>query len=311
MKMNREFLVLIAVILALAGYLVFRHTDRLHYRLPETGKVNAGEITRIEIVRSDGALNLDRKDGAWTIGQQGWQADPEKVKGMLSALEGFKVTDLVSESGSYDRYELDNAKKVQVRAFAGSRPELDLSVGKAASTGRHTYVMVPGDRKVYLAEGDLKSTFGVPASEIRNTLVLSFEPSEITAIRIEHEGAVISLTRQDTSAGKTGKQAAEATWKNDKGESVDKVRADTLLAVLSKVYCEGFLDDSLKPSLKNPLYAVKLKGRKEYTLSVYGQTEGKIPGLSSETSSPFAFPDYKLDGLEKAVQDVSGKQEEK
>lgn len=311
MKTYREFAVLIVVILVLAGYLAFRHTDRLHYSLPGIAKVHADAITRIEIGRSGGAMTLAGKDGAWTIGPQGWQADPEKVKAMLSALEALRITDLVSESGSYERYDLDGAKKVRVRAFAGSRPVLDLSVGKTASTGQHTYVMIPGDRKVYLAEGNLTSTFGIAASELRNTLVLAFEPSRITSIQVEHEGAVISLTRTDASAGKPEEQSSGSVWKNAKGESVDKVRADTLLAVLSKVYCEGFLDDSLKNSLKNPLYVCRLKGGREYALSVYEKTGDKVPAVSSENPSPFVLPDYKLDGLKKAVQDLSGTQEKK
>lgn len=311
MKMNREFIVLIAVILMLGGYLAFRHTDRLHYRLPEIAKVHADVITRIDIVGNGVTISLTRKDGTWIIGRRGWQADPEKVKGMLAALEEIKITDLVSESGSYDRYDLDAARKVQVRAFAGSKPELELSVGKPASTGQQTFIMIPGDKRVYLAERDLKGLFGFSVSDIRNTLVLSFEPSEITTIRVEHEGAVISLARQGSAPGKSGKQTAESTWKNDKGESVDKVKADTLLAVLSKVYCESFLDDSLKGSLNNPIYTFSLKGNREYSLTVYEKTGSKVPALSSDNPSPFALPDYKFDGLKKAVQDISGAQERK
>lgn len=304
MKVNKEFAILITVILVLAGYLAFRHTDRLHYRLPVIAKIHADAITRIDIARSGGTITLTGKDGSWTIGPQGWQADPDKVKAMLGTLEGLRITDLVSESGSYERYELDNAKKIRIRAFAGSRPELDLSVGKTASTGRHTYVTVPGDRKVYLAEGNLNSTFGVPASDLRNTLVLAFDPSRITSIQVEHEGTGISLTRQDTG------KASGSAWKNAQGEPVDKVRADTLLAVLSKVYCEGFLDDSLKGSLKDPRYVCRLKGGREYTLSVYEETGNKVPAVSSENPSPFVLPDYKLDGLKKAVQDLSGTKEQ-
>jgi hypothetical protein len=300
MKITREFLVLIAVILVLAGYLAFRHTDRLHYRLPEMKKVHAEGITRIDLTRSNGTISLEKKDGAWTIGPQGWQTDPEKVKGMLSALGNLKVTDLVSESGSYNRYELDAAKKVQARAFSGSRLELDITVGKAASTGQHTYVMIPGDKKVYLAEGNLNSTLAAPPSDLRNTLVLSFAPADISDIHIEHEGRQQSLVRQN------GKTAAEASWKDEKGQVLDKVKVDTLLAVLSKIYCEGFLDDSQKASLGNPVFAFMLKGKKEYRLSIYDKAGNRVPALSSECSSPFALPDYKLDGIRKAIQDVSG-----
>jgi hypothetical protein len=309
MKQKKEYIILALIILALAGYLVFRHTDRIHYRLPEIGKVDAKEIAKIEVSRGGDTLLLTRKDDAWYIGAQGWQADPEKVKGMLSAISELKVSDLVSESKAYERYGLDAKDKVIVKAFSGSGLKREFLVGKSASTGRHTFIMLPGDTKVYLAPGDFRSSFETTSSALRDTLVLSFIPSEITEIHVEENGKTISLARQDVTSAKSEKPSAPnaarvTVWKNEKGEEADKIKVDTLLAVLSKVSCEEYLDDSVRSSLADPIFTFRLKGTKEYSLTVYGKDGAKTPALSSGTQSAFTLPDSKLDNLKQAVLDI-------
>jgi hypothetical protein len=314
MKLNKEYIILGLIILALTGYLVFRHTDRMHYRLPELKKVESKDISKIEITRGSDTTVITRKDDAWYIGPQGWQADPEKIKSILSALSELKITDLVSESRAYDRYDLDAKKKILVKSFAGTALKRELIVGKSASTSRHTFVMLPGDEKVYLADGDFRSLLDAAPSGLRDTVVLSFNQSEITEIHIEANGQALSLTRQDIPA-KTEKPSAnispDQVWKNDKGEQLDKVKVATLLAGLSKVYCESYLDDSVKSSLTKPLYSFKLKGTKEYSISLFEKNGNKTPALSSGSPSPFVLPDFKLDGLKQSVKDLEGKRDGK
>ncbi len=88
---------------------------------------------------------------------------------------------------------------------------------------------------------------------------------------------------------------------------MDKAKIDAFLAVLSKIYCEGYLDDAMKASLTNPVIILKVKGSKEYSLSIFDKTLEKIPALSSQSESPFVFPGYKLDTLKKSLDEIAKK----
>jgi len=312
MKVKKEYIILAVVIVALAGYLVLKRSDRVHYDLPVPGKIEANEISKVEITRGGATTVLIKKGGAWYLSPQSWRADPQKVADMLAAIGGLKPTDLASEAKAYDRYQLDAANKVSVRAYAGTVQKRGFDVGKAAPTSQHTFIRLAGNDNVYLAGGDLRRIFDIPPSGLRDLMVLSFTPSEITGVSLEGEGRAMTLTRRDASPAKAQAKDSplQVSWQNDRGEQVDKLTVDTLLAVLSKVYCEGYLDDAVRATLAKPVLAFRLKGAQAYELFVYAKTGEKVPALSSGSPSPFALPGYKLEGLQKSLEDILGKPSE-
>jgi len=312
MKVKKEYIILAVVIVALAGYLVLKRSDRVHYDLPVPGKIESNEISKVEISRGTVTTVLIKKGGAWYLSPQFWRADPQKVADMLAAIGGLKATDLASEAKAYDRYQLDAANKVSVRAYVGTALKRGFDVGKAAPTSQHTFIRLAGNDNVYLAGGDLRRIFDISPSGLRDLMVLSFTPSEITGISIEGNGRAMTLTRRDASPAKaqTKDTPRQVSWQNDRGEQVDKLAVDTLLAVLSKVYCEGYLDDAVRATLTKPALAFRLKGSQAYELFVYAKTGEKVPALSSGSQSPFALPGYKLEGLQKSLEDIMGKPSE-
>jgi hypothetical protein len=313
MKVKKEYILLGLLIVSSIFYLVFKQTDRIHYTLPELKALKADDITRIEITRAGKTTVLFKKDKAWHISPNYWRADQTKVSEMLDKLSGLTVTDLVSESKSYDRYQLDDNNKAILKAFSGNEITRELSMGKTAPTNSHTYIRLPGDNKVYLASGDLPRLFKAPTVELRDMLVLGFASEQITSIEILRAGKSTVLTKEALPADKSQKEPAKGAvklfiWKIEKGETVDKAIIDPFLSGLSRVYCEKYLDDGMKASLVNPAISLKLKGAKEYTLSIFEKTGEIIPAVSSGSESPFVFPGYKLDTLKKALDEIMGKQ---
>lgn len=312
MKIKKEYILLALLIASSVGYLVFQRADRMHYKLPVLDEVKAESISSIEISREGKTTVLKRQDGTWRITPQNWRADQTKVSEMLDELAHLAVTDLVSETRDYDRYELDNGKKATIRAFAGTELRRDIIVGKAAPTYNHTYAMLPGDTRVYLVSGDIPRTFLVSPSEMRDMLVLSLTPSDITRIEIEHKGDKAALIKSevpqtktgDGSKGETDGKAKLFTWHTDTGRPVDKAEVDTILAGLAKVYCGEYLDDAVRVNLKNPETALVMKGSEVHTLSIFRKTGEKVPALSSQSESPFVMPDYKLEDIEKSLNKI-------
>jgi hypothetical protein len=236
--------------------------------------------------------------------------DQTRVSEMTQALSDLAITDLVSESGAFERYELDDKRKALLKAYAGQKLVRELVVGKAAPTFNHTYVMLPGDTKVYLAGGDLPRLFLAPASELRDMLVFSLTPAEITRMDIEHAGVKATLTKvEDAPAAGTDtpKGTRLYTWKDQSGTVVAKAEVASFLAGLSKVYCGEYLDEAANPRLVSPVTSLVLAGSREHTLSIFARDKDKIPALSSETSSPFILPDYKYEEMDKFLRSVTRK----
>jgi hypothetical protein len=310
MKIKKEYLLLALLIASSMGYLLFQKADRLHYRLPDLKEVKAQDITRIEIARGTETYVLSREGETWLISPQKWRLDRTKASEMTQALADLAITDLVSESGAYERYELDDKRKAVLKAYAGKSQVRELVVGKAAATFNHTYVMLPGDQKVYLAGGDLPRLFLVPVSDLRDMLVFSLSPVEITRMDIEHAGVKTTLTKvEDTPAAGTDTPEGTKlyTWKDQSGTVVDKADVDTFLSGLSKVYCGEYLDHAAKELLVSPVTSLVLTGTRKYALSIFAKDNDKTPALSSETASPFVLPDYKVEETEKFLRGVTKK----
>ena len=113
MKTKKEYIILIALILALSLYLFLYKSDRTHYELPETRDIARKDISKIELAKTDASILLEKKGDAWHIEPQGYPADADKVDKMLAVIENLTLTALVSESKSYNRYDLnvENAGK--------------------------------------------------------------------------------------------------------------------------------------------------------------------------------------------------------
>ncbi len=162
MKLKKEYALLGIVILALGLYLFLSKRDRVHYTLPETPRLETADITRVEIEKAGGNLTLKRADNQWHLTPGDYPADTAQVERMLKSVAELTVTALVSESQSYARYDLDAERRIEVRAYNKDQLVRQFTVGKAASTFRHTHVLLGADKNVYHAAGSFRWEFDKP-----------------------------------------------------------------------------------------------------------------------------------------------------
>ncbi len=130
MKIKKEYALLVTIIVALSVYLFLRNPDRTHYELPTLAEIVATDISKIEISKPDTSIVLNKKDNKWHIAPQGYPANTEKVKNMLDIIEKLTVTALVSESKSFSRYNLEDNKKIAVRAWKGDKLRREFEVAR-------------------------------------------------------------------------------------------------------------------------------------------------------------------------------------
>jgi len=300
MKIKKEYIILFVVILALSLYLFLRREDRTHYQLPKLPRVARADISKIEISKKGTAITLNKRDNIWRIAPYGYPADAGKVRNMLNTIEKLTLTTLVSESENYSRYDLDDAKRLTIRAWIGDTLRRDFAIGKVAPSYRHTFVQVGGDHRVYHAGGNFRGIFDQTADNIRDKTVLKFEKAEIQEIQVSKGGESVVFDRkqvpveirvdQDTEVSSLPASKTETLWESAEGQRADQAKLNGLLTALSNLRCETYVDDRKKEDLTNPIYTVQLKGAQDYTLSVFEKTDKDAkayPAISSESDYPF------------------------
>jgi hypothetical protein len=300
MKIRKEYIILVAVVLALSLYLFLRKQDRTHYKIPEVPPIAQADISKIEISKKGTAITLIKNDAIWRIAPQGYPADAGKVKGMLDAMEKLTLTALVSQSKNFARYDLGDDQKLTVKAWAGDTLKRDFAIGKVAPSYRHTFVQVSGDYRVYHASGHFRGVFDQTVDNIRDKVVLKFDKAEIQEIRVDKGGKSVVFGRkqvpveirvdQDTEASSHPASKTETLWESGEGKRADEATLNRVLTAFSTLRCEKYVDDRKKEDLTNPIYTVRLKGAQDYALSVFEKMDKNAtayPAISSQCDYPF------------------------
>ena len=317
MKVKKEYFILAGVMVALILYLVLHRSDRTHYKLPDITGVSGKQISKLEIVKADKTLVLNKKNNTWYIDPKGYPADSDKVKNMIDVIEKLTLTALVSESKNYVRYDLTDDKKLTVKAWNGKTLSREFDIGKAANTYQHTFVRLATDSNVYHARGDFRRKFNQTVDDLRDKTVLSYTQKDIRELTLTKDKKTITLTQNQISEQKgkkkdkpdTTSEKPETTivWQDADGKKVDKERINSLLSFLNRLQCETYITDEKKDDLKNPTYAVVVKGDKEYSLSVFAKKEKDAktyPAISSENEYPFLLSNSQVDTIKTKIHEL-------
>ncbi|MEE8541433.1 MAG: DUF4340 domain-containing protein, partial [Desulfobacterales bacterium] len=292
MKLKKEFFILVIIIVALVGYLIFKNRDRVQYQLPDLAKIEQNQISKLELTQSGKDIVLNKKDNAWYIAPHEYPADPEKINPMLAALEELKVTALVSESKNYLRYDLSPEKKITVKAWAGSTPSREVNIGKSAATFQHTYVTLPNDPNVYHARGNFRSKFDQSVDTLRDKLVLSVNVGDLHEIRIIEKGqtTVIRKRKSEPEKSDSKDKKSKAQWETKTGQTIDSGKLEAFLAFFSRLYGDKYIDQKQKSDFQDPVYQINFIEKKEHSLSFFDKIDpkaGNYPGISSANPYPF------------------------
>ena len=301
MKLKIEYLILFVVILGLSIYLIYSEKNETHYRLPETPAVSAQDISKLEISKQDTSLFLEKRDDRWFITPRNYPADDQKVQTMLRAVEDLSLTALVSESGSYQRYDLHPDKKITVSVWKGGSRVLTFAIGKTAPSFRHTFISVKGDENVYHAMGNFRNEFNQTVAELRDRTVLTFETNDIQELTIAKEGATTHFKKseipleveisEDATEADTPSSQFEVVWKTEDGRNADKDKIERFLRELSRLSCDSYVEDAAKEDYAEALYTIGIKGVDTHTLSIFSK-ETEDAALYPATSSQNAYPFY-------------------
>jgi len=318
MKLKKEYIILAVVIVALVAYLVSRKQDRSLYDLPEIATVEPKKINRVELLRGEDTITFRKQGSEWTISPENYLADPVKVKDMLTVVESLTLTELISESKNYQRYDLDAKDGIQLKCWAKDDLIFEILIGKAAESFNHTFVKLPDDQAVYHANGNFRNKFDMEIGDFREKTVLAFDKETIDVLDIQAGGEAETYTKQETppdpAEAKDGETPAaqdagsKPKWVNDKGEDADAGKITSLISALSNLKCEKFIEGKSKSDFSDPVHTLTLTGVKEYTLRLYAEMEvdgeSFFPAVSSENNYPFLMTQWRSENLIKKPADL-------
>ena len=310
MKVKKEYIILAVVIIALTVYLVMRTSDRTQYQLPDVPQAAAKDISRLQITRGQTTIIINKKDDKWYIAPDEFPADANKVKNMLNAVEKLTLTALVSESKNYNLYDLNEDKKLNVKAWQGEDLKRDFDLGKTASSFRHTFVRPAGDERVFHARGNFKNNFDFSVDDLRDKLVLALNPADIKLIQVIKDQQTLTISKSpapvvvdNTEAEKKsdpGPGAKKSAWQAADGRPVEETAVNQLLNAVFDLRCEKFIIDRQKEDFTSPLFTLQLKGGQEYSLTIFAKTAEKdtdFPAVSSGSNYPFLLSGSLVDSI--------------
>lgn len=321
MKLKKEYVILSVIIVALILYLLLHKTDRTHYQLPVLSEISGNRITRLEIGKAGDTIVLNKKDKTWYIGSEQYTADSGKIKNMLDVIAKLTVTALVSKSKNYIRYDLNDDKKINIKAWEGKTLAREFEIGKAATTFRHTFVKLGKDANVYHAREDFRHKFDQTIDKLRDKTVLSFEQNDIREVHISKDGSKIVISQKeipvtgvegeekDIKAKSSPTKKTERIWQTAENKKLDESKVKRLLSSLSRLDCEKYINDSKKEDFKNPDYFIRLKGADEYSISIFAKTDTdkdakNHPAISSENDYPFLLSDDQVDNVKTIIEEM-------
>lgn len=285
-----------AVLIALVFSIVSRRSGRIHYGLPEIPKISLEQIDSITVKSGErGEISLSLVNSSWLIMPEGYKADSAALNNMLDAFTSFTITDLISTSGHYERYDLDNKNKLTVVASGNGEELISFDLGKRAPSYNHTYVAL-GDGQVYSAATDLRRVFEKDIDSLRSRLVLSFAKDEIVRIEASLPAAPLILTKSTPAVGTGGTTAQPATWKTPGGDIWETEIIDDLLGKLNALFCTSFADTLIAGEIE-PLLTLKLQGHEEYRLTLLAEEETGYRASSSQTPHEFYLSSWQANNI--------------
>lgn len=321
MMKNRRLLISLGLIAVLLLYIVFSRTNR-SADIPEVESFESADD--IMVKREKGPLHLYLKDGIWVINDEAYPADKTKVENMEKEMRDFKITDFISKSPFYEKYNLTEDKAVRVTVKKEGAVKRDILLGKKSSTNRNTYVKFPDKNEIYLASGDIVSVFDKEVNDLRDMGICEISPDSLASIELNYKGSRLKFVKEttevkDAQAEKDNKvKEADKDKQPQKAEkwvceqyrnaALDKNQVDAFVKAFASVKADSY-SDMKKQDMKGVICSVKSRVQdKDIEHKIYKEdSDGKYFCTSTESPYVFMLADWKAKKFLKTIADFKEK----
>lgn len=262
----------------------------------------------IEIKGGNFSLSMVKKDGTWLINEQGYPGDIELIDAIERKARDFKILDLVSDKGYYDKYELTDEKGVSVVIKGKGKMLRKILIGKAGTTNNHSYLKVDDRKEIYLASGIMKSDFVRQAGDLRNKVIVNAKKQDIKEFSINYGGKNYTFLPDASKTGNAGKEnKADSSQKTGSAwicREYEKVRLDdssvnAILQIFSPLKAAEFPETADIKKTGNALCRVSISyADKKIELVIYSNKEKNMNyATSSESKYIFTLGSWQTEKL--------------
>ncbi|MCK4889871.1 MAG: DUF4340 domain-containing protein [Candidatus Aminicenantes bacterium] len=319
-KVSLEIIIISIVIVLSFAYILFKKTDKVHYKVPELINIKVNSLTKISISKGDRVVDLENKKDGWVVGEDGFKTDKFKIDKITNIVSNLKLTTLVSKSGNYYKYELDDPRKINVRVFSGKDIVREFDTGKVASTYDHTNVKIKGDNNIYHAGGSIQKDLDKTIDDLRYKKVFLIEKDKIKQITFNLDGkeyvlnkSIIPVTKEEKNGSETeGEPEVETRWDFNKTK-IENSEVNSILGIVSNLSCDEYVYTGTDLKAAEQLFSVKLVGSIENSITIYklqNKEDEKYRGETSQTEYKFFIKKFRIDNFLNPLKKIFGIEEE-
>ncbi len=296
MKIKKEYLVLIGIVLISSLYLLFYNKGKIHYTLPVLTKLESNDIAHLTITNKDEKINLDLGKAGWRIGEENYKVVKTLMDNILKNLTVVDIIDLVSDSGNYKAYGLDDKTAVHVTAKDKNSNVLrDIFIGNQTAGGSFTYIKLSDDKNVYTIKGRVRNNFNVTTKKLVDKKVLSFNTGDILKINIKKNGKEMTFVKEEKDDS--------VKWKTEKGRNIETEKIDTYLNALAKTEFISYTHDAPAEAV----ITLTLSDKEGiHTLALSGKSDKGYTGTSSYAEKPFIIDERTGDEIFSTFDELKG-----
>ena len=201
MRSFRSLLILIALFGGLLAYLYFVDAKKPVEQTEEKAKVFAGvEPDKIDELKvstvAGGVARLQKGADGWKLTEPAAaKADESEVNGITSNLSSLTVERVVDEAprnlGDYGLKE--PVIEVSFKS-KGDKAFRTLQLGTKTPTGSDMYARLANEKKVFLVQGYLESTFNRQPFDLRDKKILSIDREKVDRLEVVNGDSTILVS---------------------------------------------------------------------------------------------------------------------
>jgi len=280
---NLVFAIVLIIALAILAIVKFSGNTTSNFR-GSLDKFDAGLVNYLEI-KSPNFENLvklkkEKQDWFLNIDGKNFAANNQKIKSLISELNGTRIKRVVStKKSSWKKYNTDDSLGTKINFYNNKDLLSTIILGRfdyiqdkdnaaAAYGGRPqgetvTYISIPGGDEVYSINSMLPIQMGKTIDDYRDKTLLKLDKSEIQKIDINNKEYSYSLEKPDNS------------WLLD-GKKTDSLKVNSYLNKLANLRGNTFSHSVPQNSLSSELDIHLSNGNIIKVNSYYPDTDSSI-----------------------------------
>jgi len=248
----------------------------------------------IDIKGKDVSLYMVKKENSWFINEQAYPGDAELIENLERKARDFKLLDLVSEKGYYNKYDLTEETGISVIIKVKGKVLRKILIGKAGSTNNHSYLKVDDRNEIYLASGIMKSDFSISAADLRDKRIIDVKSTDVKSFSINYGGKIFNFElspSKNESEKNNEKRTSGSEWIcREYGKvNLNDSAVNSILALFSPLRAAEFPEKAEKKNAGNTICKVNiLYADKKIELEIYSKKDHEM-NLASSSESKYIF----------------------